>query len=186
MLLAMQVACFASNERTALVTPDGEVGIVHLLERQMLTWADRARPILSVTVENFPSVTLEMNMADYAIFLIAFAAAAALPGPEIAALLSRSLSGGVASSLPLALGLILGKVSVPSAAVLGPGAGGRPHRTGKTGQNRAKPGSDHSYLKTGVRPQFPRSFCVASPGLIAGTPVRKRQNLTNVLSLYAH
>jgi threonine/homoserine/homoserine lactone efflux protein len=63
-----------------------------------------------------------MNMADYAIFLIAFAAAAALPGPEIAALLSRSLSGGVASSLPLALGLILGKVIMLSAAVLGLGA----------------------------------------------------------------
>jgi hypothetical protein len=183
MLLAMQVACFASNERTALVTPDGEFGIVHLLERQMLTWADRARPILSVTVENFPSVTLAINMADDAIFLIAFAAAAALPGPEIAALLSRSLSGGVASSLPLALGLILGKVERAQCC----GAWARSGRAAASNwQNRAKPGSDHSYLKTGVRPQFSRFFCVASPGLIAGTPVRKRQKLTNVLSLYAN
>ncbi len=37
-------------------------------------------------------------MNDYTIFLLAFAASAAAPGPEIAALLSRSLAGGLLSS----------------------------------------------------------------------------------------
>ncbi|WP_211465110.1 LysE family translocator [Collimonas silvisoli] len=58
-------------------------------------------------------------MAQYLIFLLAFAASAALPGPEIAALLARSISGGVASSLPLALGIIVGKLLMLTAAVIG-------------------------------------------------------------------
>ncbi|MEO6922152.1 MAG: LysE family translocator [Collimonas sp.] len=56
---------------------------------------------------------------QYVIFLLAFAASAALPGPEIAALLSRSLSGGLRSSLPLAGGIIIGKLIMLSAAVIG-------------------------------------------------------------------
>lgn len=58
-------------------------------------------------------------MAQYLIFFLAFAASAALPGPEIAALLSRSLGGGWRSSLPLAVGIITGKLIMLSAAVIG-------------------------------------------------------------------
>ncbi|NKI68231.1 LysE family transporter [Collimonas pratensis] len=58
-------------------------------------------------------------MTQYLIFLLAFAASAALPGPEIAALLSRSLAGGWRSSLPLASGIIIGKLIMLSAAVIG-------------------------------------------------------------------
>jgi threonine/homoserine/homoserine lactone efflux protein len=58
-------------------------------------------------------------MTPYLIFLLAFAASAALPGPEIAALLSRSLGGGWRSSLPLASGIIIGKLIMLSAAVIG-------------------------------------------------------------------
>ncbi|AIY40468.1 Transporter [Collimonas arenae] len=58
-------------------------------------------------------------MTQYLIFLLAFAASAALPGPEIAALLSRSISGGLRSSLPLATGIIIGKLIMLSAAVIG-------------------------------------------------------------------
>jgi threonine/homoserine/homoserine lactone efflux protein len=61
-------------------------------------------------------------MLHYVIFMLAFAASAALPGPEIAALLSRSLSGGLASSLPLATGIVIGKLLMLSAALLGLGA----------------------------------------------------------------
>jgi threonine/homoserine/homoserine lactone efflux protein len=61
-------------------------------------------------------------MSPYLIFLFAFAASAALPGPEIAALLSRSISGGIASSLPLTAGIIVGKLLMLSAAVAGLGA----------------------------------------------------------------
>lgn len=58
-------------------------------------------------------------MSPYLMFLLAFAASAALPGPEIAALLSRSLSGGLRASLALAAGIILGKLLMLSAALLG-------------------------------------------------------------------
>jgi len=58
-------------------------------------------------------------MTQYLIFLLAFAASAALPGPEIAALLSRSIAGGLRSSLPLASGIIAGKLIMLSAAVIG-------------------------------------------------------------------
>ncbi len=58
-------------------------------------------------------------MTPYLIFALAFAASAALPGPEIAALLSRSLSGGLRSSLHLAAGIIVGKLLMLSAALLG-------------------------------------------------------------------
>ncbi|RNB79729.1 LysE family translocator [Brevibacillus fluminis] len=58
-------------------------------------------------------------MSGYTVFLLAFAASAASPGPEIAGLLSRSLSGGILASLPLAFGIVLGKLLMLSAAVVG-------------------------------------------------------------------
>lgn len=58
-------------------------------------------------------------MTPYLIFLLAFAASAALPGPEIAALLSRSLAGGMRSAWWLAAGIIAGKLLMLSAALLG-------------------------------------------------------------------
>jgi threonine/homoserine/homoserine lactone efflux protein len=41
------------------------------------------------------------------------------PGPEIAGLLSRALSGGMFNSLPLAIGIILGKLLMLTAAIIG-------------------------------------------------------------------
>ncbi|MED4753414.1 LysE family translocator [Brevibacillus choshinensis] len=58
-------------------------------------------------------------MSEYMVFALAFAASAASPGPEIAGLLSRALSGGVFASFSLALGIILGKLLMLTAAVLG-------------------------------------------------------------------
>lgn len=58
-------------------------------------------------------------VTPYIIFTLAFAASAALPGPEIAALLSRSLSGGMRNSFYLAAGIIIGKLLMLSAALLG-------------------------------------------------------------------
>ncbi|KQL48284.1 hypothetical protein AN963_00190 [Brevibacillus choshinensis] len=58
-------------------------------------------------------------MSEYMVFALAFAASAASPGPEIAGLLSRALSGGVFASFTLALGIILGKLLMLTAAVLG-------------------------------------------------------------------
>ena len=45
-----------------------------------------------------------------------------MPGPEIAALLSRSLSDGIRSSLPLAAGIVAGKLLMLSAGIVGLGA----------------------------------------------------------------
>lgn len=58
-------------------------------------------------------------MNDYLFFMLVFATSAASPGPEIAALLSRSLAGGMRASLPLALGILFGKLVMLSAAVAG-------------------------------------------------------------------
>ncbi|MGO4570718.1 LysE family translocator [Microvirga sp. 2TAF3] len=58
-------------------------------------------------------------MTEYTVFLLAFAASAAAPGPEIAGLLARALSNGMFASLPLALGIILGKLIMLTAALLG-------------------------------------------------------------------
>ncbi len=58
-------------------------------------------------------------MSDYTVFILAFAVSAASPGPEIAGLLSRTLAGGLVASLPLALGIVLGKLLMLTAAVLG-------------------------------------------------------------------
>ncbi|HTD03621.1 LysE family translocator [Undibacterium sp.] len=63
--------------------------------------------------------TMINHAADYSVFIIAFAASAAAPGPEIAALLSRTLAGGRAATLPLAAGIIAGKLLMLSAALLG-------------------------------------------------------------------
>lgn len=58
-------------------------------------------------------------MTEYLVFLVAFAASAAAPGPEIAGLLARVLSGGMLASLPLALGIVLGKLLMLTAAIVG-------------------------------------------------------------------
>ncbi|MDQ1738796.1 MAG: hypothetical protein QOE53_448 [Pseudonocardiales bacterium] len=58
-------------------------------------------------------------MTQYALFLLAFAASAAAPGPEIAGLLARALGNGIRSSVPLAGGIVAGKLLLLSAAVIG-------------------------------------------------------------------
>lgn len=58
-------------------------------------------------------------MNEYIVFLFAFAASAATPGPEIAGLLSRALSGGMFRSIPLAIGILLGKLLMLTAAIIG-------------------------------------------------------------------
>lgn len=58
-------------------------------------------------------------MTEYTVFMLAFAASAAAPGPEIAGLMSRSLSSGILSSIPLSIGIILGKLLMLTAAVIG-------------------------------------------------------------------
>lgn len=58
-------------------------------------------------------------MTQYAVFLLAFAASAAAPGPEIAGLLARTLGNGIRSGFPLASGIVVGKLALLSAAVIG-------------------------------------------------------------------
>ena len=58
-------------------------------------------------------------MTQYAVFLLAFAASAAAPGPEIAGLLARALGNGIRSAFGLAGGIITGKLALLSAAVVG-------------------------------------------------------------------
>ncbi|NIX75656.1 LysE family transporter [Microvirga terricola] len=58
-------------------------------------------------------------MTQYIVFLLAFAASAAAPGPEIAGLLARALANGMFASLPLTFGIILGKILMLTAAVIG-------------------------------------------------------------------
>lgn len=58
-------------------------------------------------------------MTEYTVFLLAFAASAAAPGPEIAGLLARALSNGILASLPLAFGIILGKLIMLTAVLHG-------------------------------------------------------------------
>ncbi|NLU67793.1 LysE family translocator [Streptomyces sp. HNM0574] len=60
-----------------------------------------------------------MLSGQYALFAVTFAASAAAPGPEIAALLGRQLSGGIPRSVPLALGIAVGKWAMLTAAVAG-------------------------------------------------------------------
>jgi threonine/homoserine/homoserine lactone efflux protein len=52
-------------------------------------------------------------------FTLAFAVAAAAPGPGIAALVARSLAGGFAAALPMSAGLVLGDLVYLSLAVFG-------------------------------------------------------------------
>ena len=52
-------------------------------------------------------------------FALAFAVAAATPGPGIAALVARSLGGGFAAALPMIAGLVLGDLVYLSLAVFG-------------------------------------------------------------------
>jgi threonine/homoserine/homoserine lactone efflux protein len=58
-------------------------------------------------------------MTQYGLFLLAFAASAAAPGPEIAGLLARALGNGLRSSVPLASGIVAGKLLLLTAAVIG-------------------------------------------------------------------
>src|ERR1700712_277892 len=58
-------------------------------------------------------------MTQYGLFLLAFAASAAAPGPEIAGLLARALGNGIRSGFPLAGGFVIGKLALLSAAVIG-------------------------------------------------------------------
>lgn len=58
-------------------------------------------------------------MNDYLVFALAFAASAAAPGPEISSLLGRALAGGMRSSLPLAVGIVAGKLLLLTAACIG-------------------------------------------------------------------
>ncbi|GGC62135.1 LysE family translocator [Undibacterium terreum] len=58
-------------------------------------------------------------MIDYFLFLLAFAASAAAPGPEIAAIVGRVLAGGMRAAIALAAGIIAGKLLMLSAALLG-------------------------------------------------------------------
>ena len=58
-------------------------------------------------------------MTEYLVFLLAFAASAAAPGPETAGLMARALGGGMLASLPRALGIVLGKLLMLTAAIVG-------------------------------------------------------------------
>lgn len=56
---------------------------------------------------------------EYVVFALSFAASAAAPGPEIAAILGRSLSQGLRGCAGLALGIVLGKLTMLTAAIVG-------------------------------------------------------------------
>ena len=58
-------------------------------------------------------------VGECAAFALTFGASAAAPGPEVAALLGRSVSRGPLSSGPLALGIIVGKLIMLGIAVAG-------------------------------------------------------------------
>lgn len=58
-------------------------------------------------------------MTQYVVFALAFAASAAAPGPEIAGLLARTLGNGIRSGFSLAGGIVVGKLVLLSAAVIG-------------------------------------------------------------------
>lgn len=60
-----------------------------------------------------------ISVAEFFVFASTFAASAAAPGPEIAALLGRTLSRGLFGSAPLALGIATGKLLMLTAAVVG-------------------------------------------------------------------
>lgn len=60
-----------------------------------------------------------MTLTGFLAYCGALAVAAAIPGPGIVALVARTLGSGLRSSLPMALGLVLGDLTYLSAAVLG-------------------------------------------------------------------
>jgi threonine/homoserine/homoserine lactone efflux protein len=60
-----------------------------------------------------------MVAPDYAVFALSFAASAAAPGPDIAAVVGTSLSRGVRRCAPLGLGIIAGKLILLAAAMVG-------------------------------------------------------------------
>ncbi len=56
---------------------------------------------------------------DVLAFAGVFAVSAALPGPDTMLLFSRALGSGVREAVTVAIGLVLGKVALLTAAVLG-------------------------------------------------------------------
>lgn len=60
-----------------------------------------------------------MTFSGFLAYSGALAVAAAIPGPGIVALVARTLGSGLRSSLPMALGLVLGDLTYLTAAVLG-------------------------------------------------------------------
>lgn len=56
---------------------------------------------------------------DVLAFAGVFAVSAALPGPDTMLLFSRALGSGVRAAVTVAIGLVLGKVALLTAAVLG-------------------------------------------------------------------
>lgn len=56
---------------------------------------------------------------EYLVFALSFAASACAPGPEIAAILGRSLSRGLRGCVLLATGIVLGKLTMLTAAIVG-------------------------------------------------------------------
>lgn len=60
-----------------------------------------------------------MTLAEFVGFLLVLAAAAAVPGPDIAAIVARALGGGFASALPVSLGIVVGHSVWMVAALVG-------------------------------------------------------------------
>lgn len=60
-----------------------------------------------------------MTLSSYIVFCLAFAAAAAMPGPAVAALVARALRSGPGAALPLMAGIITGDLIWFAAAALG-------------------------------------------------------------------
>src|SRR3954447_11049942 len=58
-------------------------------------------------------------MTQYVVFMLAFAASASAPGPEIAGLLARTLGNGIRAGVPLASGIVVGKLTLLTAAIIG-------------------------------------------------------------------
>lgn len=62
---------------------------------------------------------MTISIGQCAVFALTFGASAATPGPEVAALLGRSVSGGLRNSGFLALGIVMGKLLLLGSAVAG-------------------------------------------------------------------
>jgi threonine/homoserine/homoserine lactone efflux protein len=60
-----------------------------------------------------------MSWHDLLGFILILAAAAAIPGPDVAAIIGSGLSGGLSSAFRLVFGLILGHAVWMTAAVTG-------------------------------------------------------------------